>query len=141
MYTLKTSTCFDSAHFLKGYEGKCSNIHGHRWRVEIEVGREALDMGGNRRGMVVDFSDLKDDLSRISDALDHCLIAEIGSLKRKTIEALKEEEFKLVEVMFRPTAENFAKFFFDQMTEKGYKVLRTTVYETPNNSASYSADK
>ena len=38
MYKLKTKASFDSAHFLKDYDGKCSNIHGHRWTVEIEVG-------------------------------------------------------------------------------------------------------
>ena len=43
MYTLKTNASFDSAHFLAGYEGKCSNIHGHHWTVEIEVGSNAGD--------------------------------------------------------------------------------------------------
>lgn len=141
MYTLKTNACFDSAHFLSGYEGKCSNIHGHRWKVEIEVGSDALEMGGNYRGMVVDFSKLKADLTNITEALDHCLIVEIGSLKRRTLEVLKEDNFKIVEVMFRPTAENFAKFFAGEMTERGYKVIRSTVYETPNNCATYMSDK
>lgn len=140
MYTLKTDSNFDSAHFLGGYEGKCSNIHGHRWTAEIEVGSESLEMGGKNRGMIVDFSQLKIDLNSITDALDHCLIIEIGSLRRKTIEALREEKFKIVEVMFRPTAENFAKFFFEEMKSKGYKVIKSTVYETPKNSASYCAD-
>ena len=36
MYQLKTEADFDSAHFLSGYTGKCSNIHGHRWHVEID---------------------------------------------------------------------------------------------------------
>lgn len=137
MYTLKTNESFDSAHFLAGYEGKCSNIHGHHWVVEIEVGSECLEMGGNNRGMIVDFSRLKADLKKIVDALDHCLIAEIGSLKKKTLEAFNEEHFKVVEVMFRPTAENFAKFFYDEMKEKGYQVLKATVYETPKNCAAY----
>lgn len=42
MYTLQTSASFDSAHFLKGYEGKCSNIHGHRWTVEVTVASEEV---------------------------------------------------------------------------------------------------
>ena len=42
MYILKTEQSFDSAHFLSGYEGKCANIHGHRWRVIIEVKTEQL---------------------------------------------------------------------------------------------------
>ena len=37
MYRLKTSAAFDSAHFLKGYNGKCANIHGHHWVIEAEA--------------------------------------------------------------------------------------------------------
>ena len=55
MYTVRTEECFDSAHFLAGYDGKCKNIHGHRWRVVLEVSKENLDDGG----MVIDFTDLK----------------------------------------------------------------------------------
>ncbi len=55
MYTLKTKSSFDSAHFLAGYEGKCKNIHGHRWTVEIEVGDKHLIQEGTTREMVVDF--------------------------------------------------------------------------------------
>ena len=67
----------------------------------------------------------------------HSTIVEIGSLKRRTLDVLEEEHFKVVEVMFRPTAENFAKFFYDEMKGKGYHVLKATVYETPNNCAAY----
>ena len=138
MYTLKTGASFDSAHFLKGYEGKCSNIHGHRWTVEIEVAREQLDTDGQCRGMIVDFSTLKSDIGALVDYLDHSLIIEEGSLKAKTMEALSEENFRIIQVDFRPTAENFAKYFYDMMTEKRYNVARSTVYETPNNCATYS---
>ena len=51
MYILKTEYDFDSAHFLKGYDGKCSNIHGHRWKVVVNVGSETLEQEGNIRGM------------------------------------------------------------------------------------------
>ncbi len=138
MYTLKTSASFDSAHFLKGYEGKCSNIHGHRWTVEIEVAGEQLDTEGQCRGMIVDFSTLKADLGELVDNLDHALIIETGSLREKTLEALKEENFRIIEVDFRPTAENFAQYFYNKMTDKGYMVAKATVYETPNNCATYS---
>lgn len=137
MYSLKTSACFDSAHFLSGYEGKCSNIHGHRWKVEVEVCSESLTETGNTRGMIVDFSNLKKDLAEITDNMDHCLIIETGSLKQKTMDALLEENFKIIEVSFRPTAENFAKYFYDEMKKKDYSVVSTTVYETPNNCAIY----
>lgn len=138
MYTLKTSACFDSAHFLKGYEGKCSNIHGHRWTVEIEVSSEDLQEEGQCRGMIVDFSTLKADLGTLVDNLDHSLIIEEGSLKSKTMEALEEEGFRIIQVGFRPTAENFAQYFHAKISDKGYNVARTTVFETPNNCATFS---
>lgn len=138
MYTLRTSASFDSAHFLKGYEGKCSNIHGHRWTVELEVASENLEAEGQCRGMIVDFSTLKADLGTLVDNLDHSLIIEGGSLKPKTIEALEEEDFRIIQVGFRPTAENFAQYIYKEMSDKGYKVAKSTVYETPNNCATYS---
>ena len=137
MYKLKTKASFDSAHFLKGYEGKCSNIHGHRWTVEIEVGAETLESDTQNRGMVVDFSNLKKDLKEIADYFDHSLIMETGSLKQTTEDALLAENLRIVKVDFRPTAENFAKYIYDEMTSRGYKVIEASVYETPNNVASY----
>ena len=138
MYYLKSEAAFDSAHFLSGYDGKCKNLHGHRWRVVAEIKSETLSNEKQTRGMVIDFSDLKSALKGICDDLDHCLIYEEGSLKSKTIEALKDEDFKLIPVPFRPTAENFAKHFFDLLKNKGFNVNKVEVYETPNNSAIYS---
>ena len=126
MYQLKTEADFDSAHFLSGYTGKCSNIHGHRWHVEIEIESHELEKNGQERGMLVDFGDLKKDL-----------IYEENTLRPKTLEALNEEGFHLVKVPFRPTAENFSEYFFRKMKEKGYSVKRAVVYETPNNCAAY----
>ena len=54
MYQLKTEADFDSAHFLSGYTGKCSNIHGHRWHVEIEIESRKLEKNGQEHGMLVD---------------------------------------------------------------------------------------
>ena len=137
MYKLKTKVSFDSAHFLKDYDGKCSNIHGHRWTVEIEVGAETLESDTQNRGMVIDFSNLKKDLKEIADYFDHSLIMEIGSLRQATEDALIAENLRIVKVDFRPTAENFAKYIYDEMTSRGYKVIEASVYETPNNVASY----
>lgn len=138
MYSLKTEHSFDSAHFLSGYEGKCSNIHGHRWRVIIEVCSANVDSQGQTRGMIVDFGILKEQVKAEADAFDHALIIEKNTLKQKTVDALKEEGFKIIEVDFRPTAENFAKYFYDKFSEMGYKVKEAVVYETPNNCAVYS---
>ncbi|MDD7408149.1 MAG: 6-carboxytetrahydropterin synthase QueD [Firmicutes bacterium] len=138
MYTLKTEASFDSAHFLAGYDGKCRNLHGHRWRVVIKASSPELIKEGQCRGMVMDFGDLKDALKKEVDRLDHSLIIEKGTLKEKTLEALREEDFKIFEFDFRPTAENFARYFFDRLKEAGVPVSEAAVYETPNNCAIYT---
>lgn len=137
MYILKTEAAFDSAHFLAGYEGKCRNIHGHRWKVEAEIMSRELIREGQTRGMVTDFGDLKRDLRKIADDLDHKLIYEKGSLKKATENALNAEGFALFATDFRPTAENLARYIFGLMSDKGYSVKRVTVYETPANCAVY----
>ncbi|MBR5370754.1 MAG: 6-carboxytetrahydropterin synthase QueD [Oscillospiraceae bacterium] len=137
MYRLKTSAAFDSAHFLAGYNGKCANLHGHTWTVEVEAGAETLTESGEKRGMVIDFGDLKQAVRALADSYDHAMIYESGSLRETTVFALQDEGFRLIEVPYRPTAENFAKAFYEALREAGLPVLRVTVYETPANCASY----
>lgn len=136
MYVLETSADFDSAHFLSGYEGKCSNIHGHRWHITVRVGGE-IQKDGQERGMVVDFGILKKDIRRIADDLDHSLIYEKGSLRENTLYALNEEGFRLIEFPSRPTAENLARYIYDLLSEKYDNVMSVKVFETPGNSAEY----
>lgn len=137
MYQLTTEHSFDSAHFLAGYDGKCGNLHGHRWRVLLTVQSETLREDRQQKGMCVDFAELKKYLRTELDALDHVLIIEQGSLRESTMKALQEEKFQVVEMPFRPTAENFARYFYELFTLKGYPVAKVEVYETPNNSAVY----
>lgn len=137
MYIIKTQQGFDSAHFLAGYEGKCANIHGHRWEVHAEVASQELLRGGQNDGMVVDFSDIKSVLRGLVDSLDHALLIQKGSMRSKTLGCLVEDGFRVIELDFRPTAENFARYFFDKIKETGFAVKRVTVYETQRNCATY----
>jgi 6-pyruvoyltetrahydropterin/6-carboxytetrahydropterin synthase len=137
MYILKTEHCFDSAHFLENYTGKCANIHGHRWRVEAEIQSEALSGSGQLEGMVTDFGDLKREIKDMVDYYDHALIIQQETMRKETLHCLKDDGFRIVEVDFRPTAENFAAFFYKTMKDKGYNVKRVAVYETPANCAVY----
>lgn len=114
MYILKTEASFDSAHFLAGYEGKCSNIHGHRWKIILEVKTEELKDDVQHRGMYVDFGELKKDLRELADSMDHALIIEKNTLKETTLEALKSENFHIIALDFRPTAENMARYFHER---------------------------
>ncbi|MFQ9825033.1 MAG: 6-pyruvoyl trahydropterin synthase family protein, partial [Mediterraneibacter faecis] len=116
------------------------NIHGHRWNVVAKIKSQELEREGQTRGMVVDFGNLKNDLKVFCDYFDHSLIYETGSLKAETVAALQKEEFHLEEVSFRPTAENFAYYFYKKLTDSGYGVHCVEVYETPNNCAVYEEE-
>ena len=129
MFILTSEASFDAAHFLTNYDGKCHNIHGHRWRVVLNISGEA------NNGMVVDFNIIKKDLKELCDYFDHSFIVEEGSLSDELFNLLNKD-FLLRVVPFRTTAENFAKYFYDELSKK-YDVHEVLVYETPNNCARY----
>jgi 6-pyruvoyltetrahydropterin/6-carboxytetrahydropterin synthase len=67
MYILTVEDSFASAHQLRGYSGKCENLHGHNWKVVASVKGETL----NETGLLVDFGELKKILRTIIGELDH----------------------------------------------------------------------
>ena len=139
MYFLKTENSFDAAHFLWGYDGKCRNLHGHRWRVTAEIGSEALEAEGQTRDMVVDFGDLKRPDGASATISTTAWSWKTGSLlQNETLAALLAEAGSSYRrCPFRPTAENFARYFYEKLSERGYSVRRVEVYETPSNCAAY----
>ncbi len=140
MYGLKTESSFDASHFLTDYHGKCENLHGHRWRVVARLEVRELQREGTCKDMVVDFGDFKAALRDLTEQLDHRFLVEAGSLAPDTLACLDREGFKLLEMPSRTTAENLAKWFFDQLAARGLPVAQVDVYETPNNCAYYRAD-
>lgn len=137
MYYISSEATFDGAHFLKNYEGKCHNLHGHRWLVRAHAKAEALKETRQEKGMLTDFGNLKKSLKEACDFFDHALIYEKGSLKDTTLACLEEEDFLLREVSFRPTAENLSKYFYDLLKNDCPELCRVEVYETPTNKAAY----
>lgn len=137
MYGLRTESDFDAAHFLTDYHGKCENLHGHRWRVVAYLAQDELQHEGTMKDMVVDFAEFKKALRQLTEALDHSFVVEEGSLQQKTLDCLREEGFTLSIMPFRTTAENLAKYFYDQLAAQGLPVSQVDVYETPNNCAIY----
>lgn len=129
MHLITSESSFDAAHFLTNYEGKCKNIHGHRWRVVVTIKGELTN------DMLVDFGDFKKDIKDLCDYFDHSFIVEKGSLDKKLFDLLNKQ-FVLRVVEFRTTAENFSKYIFEEMSKK-YSVKEVCVYETPNNCARY----
>lgn len=113
---------FDAAHFLPNHKGKCSNMHGHTYKLEVTVVREngKLMESGSDEGMVIDFSDLKAIVkAEVIDKVDHKVLNEVFP--------------------FRTTAENMAVHIFGVLTDKlqpfGVKVEKIKLWETPDSCA------
>ena len=138
MYAIACETHFDAAHFLLGHPGKCSNIHGHRWRVRAYFSAENLVDGGGSDGMVADFGEIKPVLKKIADELDHKFIVEKDTLRTTTLLMFEEEGFELCDVDFRPTAENFAAYIFERLRAEGLEPGKVRVYESDDAFAEYS---
>ena len=137
MYGLKTEAAFDSAHFLADYYGKCENLHGHRWRVVVELAQEELQTEGTMRDMVLDFGVFKKAVRELAATLDPTCLVEEGTLKPETMAALESEGFKLTVLPFRTTAENLARYIFNELEKQGFPVVEVECDETPNNRAYY----
>ena len=139
MYGLRTEACFDSAHFLTDYYGKCENLHGHRWRMVVTLGQDELQREGTMKDMVLDFGVFKQEVRALANELDHTFLVEEGSLKPQTVAALEGEGFSLTVLPFRTTAENLARYAYDRLCDQGLPVSRIDLYETPMNCATYMA--
>ncbi len=139
MYGLKTEACFDSAHFLADYYGKCENLHGHRWRVVVYLEQENLQKEGTMRDMVLDFGVFKKAVRELAEELDHTFLVEDGTLTPETIACLEKEGFSLTILPFRTTAENLATYFANRLIEQNLPVGQVDCFETPNNCAIWKA--
>ena len=81
---------FDSSHMLDGHDGKCQNLHGHTYKLEITVS-DGIIRGGPKDGMVMDFADLKAIVKQhITDPFDHAFIYDGGNGRESQIAALLE---------------------------------------------------
>ncbi len=120
MYYLRVFDYFSSAHYLTGYEGKCESLHGHNWKVEVEVkGREL-----NNIGILIDFKILKQLLHEIMEKLDHCVLNELDMFKKSN-----------------PSAELISKYIYEDIHEKlpkGIAVSKVSVWESERSQAIYT---
>ena len=144
MYTVKTQISFEAAHRLYDvdtYSEECrENLHGHSYKVNVEVGCREL----NSAGMVIDFKLLKKLLKAIEDKVDHsCILKQDDPL----CEPIKANCKKVHIVQENPTAEWMAKTFFEQITFAlrashilSPQIIKVEVQETENNIACYTGE-
>ena len=122
---------FCYGHRLLNYRGKCRYLHGHNARVEIELAAAKLDA----RGMVVDFTDVKENLQGwIDSTLDHKLLLRKDD---PIIPELKARKEPFVPMDENPTAENLARLIFRQAKAEKFPVTEVRFWETETSFAAY----
>lgn len=121
MFEIEVSAAFEAAHFIRGYAGKCSRLHGHNWQVAALVRGEELDA----LGMLVDFKIVKAELNKVLDEFDHRFLNELDAFATDN-----------------PTAENLARKIFQRLAASeifggSAKLYAVKVYESPNSCVMY----
>ncbi len=134
MLTVSKECRFEAAHVLTNHAGQCKNLHGHTYRIVVEVAAMADDAD-----MVIDFKDLKQVMREmILGRFDHAFIYNENSPSEREIAAvIGKHGMKSVALPFRSTAENLARHFF-QTLKAEVNVRSVKVYETPESCAEYS---
>lgn len=120
LYNLKIVTDFASAHTLRNYPGACARMHGHNWKVELEVVATKL----NDIGIAIDFKQMKKATNEVCDRLDHQYLNDIAPFD-----------------MLNPTAENIAAYLYGEIgrlvNTDHVKVRAVTLWETERACVRY----
>ncbi len=120
VYEIYVKDHFAAAHVLKGYDGNCSNMHGHNWMVEAYIRCTRL----NKLGFGLDFMDVKAVITDILAKLDHTTLNDVA-------------EFSHI----NPTSENISKFLYKEMSRRlnteHIAVSKVMVMESPGCGSSY----
>lgn len=120
MYEITIQDTFSAAHQLREYGGKCEELHGHNWRVDVVVKAEQLDA----TGLAIDFRILKEHTRMVLETLDHAFLNKLP-------------QFRDV----NPSSENIARYIFQQLDQSlaPFPVVaaRVNVWESDRTCASY----
>ena len=123
MYQIFVEQHFDAAHYLRGYQGKCEALHGHRFRVVARVEAKQLD----DIGMAYDFSLLKQHVGDIIDRFDHTCLNDISPFDG-----------------INPSSENIAATIYDELSPKlagaPASIAAIEVWESPHSGVTYWQD-
>jgi 6-pyruvoyltetrahydropterin/6-carboxytetrahydropterin synthase len=121
MYEISVEKHFDAAHFLRGYNGKCENLHGHRYTVVVRVCALKL----NDIGLAYDFTDLKAHLNKILERYDHTCLNDVKPFDK-----------------INPSAENIATTIYNELKKKlaadpAVTLTSVAAWETPEQGVEY----
>ena len=122
MFQVSVDETFSSGHALRGYKGKCENVHGHNYKVRVTLEGPELDS----TGLLYDFTHLKRVIREIVGGVDHKFLNDLAPFD-----------------VINPSAENLAKYFYDETKRQmnampdGARITSITIWETDTTSATY----
>ncbi len=120
MYRLSIESKISAAHRLRDYDGPCARVHGHNWKIRVEVTATQL----NKVGIAIDFSDLKKITWQVIGPFDHNDFNKIAPFDK-----------------LNPTAENIARFFYgeiDKLLPEGISLALIEIWETDKYRVAYA---
>lgn len=131
---------FDSAHMLSNYSGKCQNLHGHTYKLQVTV-EGPIAAEGNEEHMVTDFNNLKRVIDSVTECFDHAIIFSDDHLRGEAENALLEwaKTYDMNYIILpdaKSTSEHIASYIKAQI-EVAYPTKRISVkvWETPTSFA------
>jgi 6-pyruvoyltetrahydropterin/6-carboxytetrahydropterin synthase len=120
MFELKIVTQFAAAHHLRNFKGKCENLHGHNWTVEVFVRAETLD----DTGLVRDFGEIKQETHKVLSELDHQYLNDLAPFRIEN-----------------PSSEHIARYLFNRLSEllndERVRISRVAVWESNTSCATF----
>ena len=123
MYEITVEQFFEAAHFLRGYRGKCENIHGHRYKVRVRLKTGKL----NEIGLSYDFTDIKLHLKGILERFDHSSLNDIPPFDK-----------------INPSAENIAGTIYSELKSRlsaeSVTISAVEIWENPHQGIIYTPD-
>jgi 6-pyruvoyltetrahydropterin/6-carboxytetrahydropterin synthase len=121
MYQLFVEGHFDAAHYLPNYQGKCENLHGHRFKVVARLEAAGLD----ETGLAYDFTRLKQHLRETLARFDHTCLNDLSPFDK-----------------IGPSSENIAATIYDSLQahfrDSSVKLVGVEVWESPTTGVAYS---
>ena len=123
MYQISVEQHFDAAHFLRGYQGKCEAVHGHRFKVVVKVTASGLD----NIGLAYDFTLLKRHLVDILSRFEHTLLNDVPPFDK-----------------INPSSENIAATIYNELQPRlardPVSLSSVEAWESPQTGVVYSPD-
>ncbi len=116
MFVIEVREHFDAAHALRGYQGKCENLHGHRFEVVVTLQAKELD----DIGLAYDFSVLKRHLREILARFDHIYLNDVPPFDR-----------------INPSSENIATTIYEEFQKRELVISSIQVCESADSCVTY----